>query len=88
MRSVLSTNYAIICMGSVDMLFSYQTLVGIRGMGVCYISKHTPTTGRHQHKAGFARGVEVSQEELEELAMKLVYDAGIEYMKRRLEGEN
>ena len=85
--SHLQTNYAEITIGRIDLLFSYCTLVGLRCPGAFLRSIHTPTTTRHQYKAGFSAAAVVSQEELERQAAMALALQGVEHVQQRIEGE-
>lgn len=85
--SHLQTNYAEITIGRIDLLFSYGTLVGLRCPGAFLRSIHTPTTTRHQYKAGFSKAEAVPQDELERKAAMFLAVQGVEHVQQRIEGE-
>ena len=85
--SSLQTNYAYITIGRITLLFSYGTLVGVQYPGAFLRSSHTPTTTKHQYKAGFGTAAVVSQEELERQAAMALALQGVEHVQQRIEGE-
>lgn len=86
-ESQLQTNYAEITIGRIALLFSYGTLVGVQCPGAFLRSIHTPTTTKHQYKAGFGTAAVVSQEELERQAAMALALQGVEHVQQRIEGE-
>lgn len=84
--SSLQTNYAYITIGRITLLFSYGTLVGVQYPGAFLRSIHTPTTTKHQYKAGFGTAAVVPQEELERQAAMTLALQGVEHVQQRIEG--
>lgn len=83
----IESNCARVQIGAVNLLFSYHTLVGVRCHGAFLRSIHTPTTTKHQYKAGFGAAAVVSQEELERQAAMALALQGVEHVQQRIEGE-
>jgi hypothetical protein len=76
--------------GDIDLVFSYNTLVGVRYRGHAAHARNVwgPTTGKHLNESGARSwGKEVDQEEVEKLAAWAFMEQGLQQFKDTLEGK-